>query len=372
MRIRRLIFVFLGCLAILFASFSSAALFGGKKAQLALVVDFSKSGETTIQALTSNYWEIYNSFREKNPNVKLEMALIGYSKQSFGTKNNYVKVISTFQDEPDKAFEYLVSNPIGSSVSQNYVGQALDATLKQLSWDKNPLTNKQIITIGNGPIRDSYSLAKKVCAKAKKESIVVNSLYVLYKQNDKNHSYWMALTDMSGGKLKTIVPRYLIGNEFDYRTKNTDLKIVAENEILLDTYVPYGDKGIQRTESSQLIDQKCGEMGLRVLSSRVQFKCGPYFQGRNSNWDLVEKCVLRDAFGDELRALGVPSVLEKLSDVQLETALSSKWIERNGSVKIVESLTKVNLATLAKFPEKAPYKRDLGETILVLFNEGGV
>ncbi len=346
--------------------------FGSKKAQLALVIDFSKSAENTINALIANYYDLYNDFKNEHPNVKLEVAIIGYSKQSFGTKNNYVKVISKFSDDPDKAFEFLIDNPLGSSVSQNYVGQALDITLHQLKWDKNPSSTKQIITIGNGPIRDSYSLAKKVCEKAKKEDIQMNSLYVLYKENDKNHTYWLALTDLSGGQLKTIVPKYLEGGDDDYRTTSNDKKIIAENEIIMSTYVPYGAEKDEIKERNNKIDSVCGLLGTRALSSRVQFKSGPYYQGRNSHWDLVEKCVIKDVYGEELIQLGVPKEMNRLSPIEVETALNAKWIERNASLKIIRKLSIANYNKLASYPEKPAYKRDIAETILKLFTKDGI
>ena len=346
--------------------------FGKQKAQLCLVIDFSKSAENTIKALVANYYDLYNDFIVDNPNVKLEVAVIGYSKQSFGSKNSYVKVISNFNDDPDKAFEFLIDNPLGSSVSENYVGQALEIALNDLQWNREPSCKKQIITIGNGPIRDSYALAEKVCAKAKNLQILVNSLYVLYKENDKNHTYWLALTKLSGGKLKTIVPQYLEGGGDDYKTAIKDKSIIAENEILMDTYVPYGEMAERIKERNSKIDSVCGLLGLRSLSSRVEFKSGPYYQGKNGSWDLVEKCVINDVYGDELKQLGPPKEMSPLNPIQLETALNAKWIERNASLKIVRALTKANHEKLNSYPEKPAYKRDISETILKLFAEGGI
>ena len=64
--------------------------------------------------------------------------------------------------------------------------------------------------------------------------------------------------------------------------------------------------------------------------------------------------------------------MQNVSPVQVETALTAKWIERNASVKIVQKLTDENYQKLSKFPEKPAFKRDLGETILVMFEENGI
>ena len=68
------------------------------KAQLALVIDFSKSSEKTIEALTQNYWELYTEFRAENPFIEIEIALVGYARKAFNGKNNYVKIISDFKE----------------------------------------------------------------------------------------------------------------------------------------------------------------------------------------------------------------------------------------------------------------------------------
>lgn len=367
----------IACLLI-FVGFALIPASVGKKAQLALIIDFSKSSETTVQALISNYWEFYNEFNAENPNVKFELAIIGYSKLSFGKKNKYVKILSNFSDNPDKAFQYLVDNEVSSSLAENNVGYALDLALKKLEWSEEEGVKKQIFTVGNGPITGSFSTAKKACEKAKKEKITVNSLYVLYKQIDKNHSYWMKLTEIAGGELKTIVPQYMLGSNVASYAKDSDVKIASENEIFNLTYMPYGEHGEKRMNTINYLDMMSEENGVRVLSSRVQFKMGPYFQGKNGDWDIVEKCILNDAFGSTLRALGgIPPEMNELNDIELETALMVKWIERNGSIQIVNMLTKAKAKAKAKeqisagVAEPPPYKRDLSETILTMFSEGG-
>ncbi len=363
----KLLYVFLGICFFVSLAFSEDK--PQKKAQLALVVDFSKSGETAIQAITTNYWKLYNSLKEDYPNVVLELALIGYSRQSFGSDNHYVKVISTFKDSPEKAFEFLVENNEGSSVAENNVGHALNSALNALKWDSNETVKKQIITVGNGPIKDNYSLAQKVCAKAKRKDIVVNSLYVLYRDNDKSHSYWLALTQMSGGKLKTIVPQYLIGGGTDYRTSENDKKIINENEYLNSTYMPFGEYG--QDEKLRLIelDEKSKEISLKTLALRIQFKGSSYFQGINSSWDLVEKYHFEN-FTD-FDKINIPKELNGLNNDQIEVALQMQWEERKMSFQIIQMLIQANKEINADFPDQPAYKYDIAETILNLFSEGG-
>lgn len=366
----RLLF-FVCTVLLLGASFYVAIPTGVKKVQVALVLDFSKSSEVTIDALSTNYWELYNDFHSEQPNIQLELALVGYSKKSFGEKNNYVKIISDFKDSPDISFEFLTTTELGSSVSENYVGEALQVALSKLKWDKEKNVKKQILTIGNGPIKGSYSLAKSASKRARNKDIQLNCLYVLYKNKDKNHASWLELSKISGGELKNLVPIYLTGGASDYLTAANDKKIIEENLFIKESYVPFGDHGVYEMANLRLIEESCDELGDRTLASRIEYKCSPYYQGKQGSWDLVERCVLLDEIGEPLRAKGVPAEMLELNDIELETALTVKWIERNGSGYIVKSLAKANQKVLGEFPKTPAYKNDLGKTILALIKKGG-
>ena len=339
------------------------------KAQLALVIDFSKSSEKTIESLTQNYWELYTEFRAQNPFIEIEIALIGYSRKAFNEKNNYVKIISDFKDPPEVAFEYLVHNKIGSSVAENNVGYALDIALQGLSWSNSEAVKKQIFTIGNGAINSSFSLAKKVCEKAKKRNIKVNFLYLLQKDKDKNFGFWKTLKKMSGGKLTTLVPKYLVGNGL-LEAENNIARIIKENAVLNSTYAFYGD-GKENYDFMNDIDSKSIALGDRVISNRVLFKASPFFQGKNANWDLVDFVNSKKNQDFNLKNLSVFGDYKNMDETQLKKSILTLASARKSSLQIINKLFQGNLQINALRPKQPAFKKDFSETILSIFSEGG-
>lgn len=340
------------------------------KAQLALVIDFSKSSEKTIEALTQNYWELYTEFRAENPFIEIEIALVGYARKAFNGKNNYVKIISDFKDRPEIAFEYLVHNVIGSSVAENNVGYALDMTLQGLSWNNNESVKKQIFTIGNGAINSSFSLAKKVCEKAKNRNIKVNFLYLLHKDKDKNFGYWKTLKKMSGGKLRTLVSKYLVGNGLPGAEDNI-ARIIKENAVLNNTYVYYGADGKQNYDLMNEIDSKSIALGDRVISNRTLYKSSPFFQGKNADWDLVDFVNSKKNQYFKLKDLIVSDVYKNMSETQLKESIFILALERKKSLQIINKLYQGNLQINASRPIQPAFKKDFSETILSIFSEDG-
>lgn len=342
------------------------------KAQLALVVDFSKSAEACLQGLTSNYWEMYNTFSERYPNAKLEIALVGYARRGFGPKNNYVKVISDFGDDPSKIFEYLYNNLTGSSISENKVGNALKVAIHDLHWGYGKNTVKTIITIGNGPIKDNYSLAKKMCNKSKKLGIKINSLYILFKKNDKNFGYWMTLTKMSGGHLKTIVSNYLIGGSTRGSYEN-QLKIIQENPILNSSYIPYGIHGEKFYERSLLIDSLCKETGVNTFFERVLFKTSSIHQQTLLKWDLVTYFGVYGKEGVQKLGPGVwPKSLQHFTEDQFYTLLKSKYEERKMSYHIIEMMQQANIQLEQAKPAAPAYTYNICKTVINMLFEYGI
>lgn len=325
-----------------------------------------------MQGLTSNYWEIYNTFRSRYPDAELEIAMVGYSRTAFSEENNYVRIISDFDDQPEFAFQFLYNSISGSSISQNNVGHALKESINNLKWDERANVKKSIITIGNGPIKDNYSLAKKMCKKASKQGIEVNALYILFKQNDKNFGFWMTLTKMSGGDLKTVVANYLTGESNTAQYQN-QVKIINENAVLNSTYIPYGLNGEAKYESILNIDSLCKETGAKTLSEWVLYKTSSVFQRKMSSWDLTD---LYDQKGvaaiEKLDMQLLPKALAGLTRKELIALVRSKSEERAMSLNIIKMLNQAISQINKNAPNVPAYKMNICQTILKMLLRNGI
>lgn len=354
----------------IFLSFKTDENRFNKKAQIALCVDFSKSTQEISNAVRDNLWEMYTEFGEKYPQTKLEIAIVGYSSKSFGRKSGYVKVLSKFTDDPQDFFEYINKKKLNSSLPDNNIGKALNACLGELTWDESPSVKKQIYAIGNGPIKDTYALAKKVCNKAKKNKILIHVLYVIHKKKDTSFGYWKHLTELSGGKIKTIVSRYL-SEKVSGETASNLTRITEENELLNSTYLPYGKLGTSKLEQMKAIDEQSKLFGKKVIGNRSIYKSSPYYQNKQLNWDLVDLANSKNINFKNLQTNLLPDYMQNMSSIEIKNLIEQKSMERQSYLDIINILSYTNRKIKADSPKVPAYKLDLSSTIIKLFTESG-
>jgi hypothetical protein len=365
--IRVILFLLVG----MFFSFHPKPVAVKNKAQLVLCVDFSKSAKQISDAVSNNFWEFYTEFENSNPNTKLELAIVGFSSKVFGKENGYVKVLLDFEDDPASYFEYVNKKTLTSSLADNQVGTALSVAVKQLSWDKNPNVKKQIFAIGNGTIKDEYGIAKKACEKAKKKNIDVNVLYVLHKKKDAAFSYWQHLTELSGGRIITVVSQYFNEN-VSGKIKTVLQRISVENEFLNSTYIPFNNNGMEELDRIKMIDAYATTAGVKVIGTRSIYKMRCYYKNQKSKWDLVD---LYDGGKVNYKNLVVeklPLFMQKMSLIEIKKVLKEKSKNRKLGWEIISDLNHVNQTIRAKNHKIPGYKLDLSSTILKAFTESGI
>lgn len=362
-------FIYLLLLGVVLAFRSDQSGFS-KKAQIALCVDFSKSTQEISIAVRNNLWELYAEFGQHYPNTKLEIAIVGYSSKMFGKKNGFVKVLSNFNDDPQDVFEYINKKKLNSSIPDNNIGIALNQSLKKLTWDESSSVKKQIFALGNGPIKDSYSLAKKVCAKAKKKNILIHILYVIHKTKDKSFGYWNHLSELSGGKIKTIVSRYLSG-EVKGEIQTNFNRISEENELMNSTYIPYGANGNKKLEQMKAIDEQSKLFGKKVIGNRSLYKSSPYYQKKQSNWDLVDLAKTKSVNFNQLQKSFLPVYMQKMTSAEIKNVIQQKTAERQSYLDVIRMLNYTNQKINSEAPKVPAYRLDLSSTILKVFSESG-
>lgn len=362
---------FIIILSAIFLSFGEKSNQFTKKAQIALCVDFSRSSKKISDAVRNNLFEFYTEFTAKYPDTKLELAIIGYSSKVFGSKNQYVQILSKFDSDPQDYFEYVNRKILTSSVSENHIGTALNVALKDLKWDPNPMVKKQIFTLGNGPIRDSYSDAKRACSKAKNEGITINILYIVNKQKDKAFAYWSHLAELSGGQIKTIVSRYL--TETVSGKIHGNFKAIAEkNNALNATYIPFGSRGTYEFERMKLLDLQATNFGSKMSGTRTLYKASPYFQEHANHWDLVDYETIGKVNYNNIQKNLLPKSLRTKSAVALKQEVQLRWVNRQKIIKEINKLDSTNTWIINNSPPKPAYSLDLSSYILKIFTESGI
>lgn len=341
------------------------------KIQICLVVDFSNSAQETIEGVKNAIWKLYVDYAAKSPKTKLELAIVGYSSNSFGKENDYVKVLSEFDQRPSEIFDILCTKMYKGSVADNKVGTALLEAVNKLNWSGDENVSKHVFLIGNGPIKNSFSHAKKGCSKASSKGILVHGLYILYTEKDKNFSYWQQMVGLGKGQLKTIVSRYLQEEIHGELYENTK-KIAEENVMLNATYMPYGTGGKEKLEEVLTTDKLAEARGFECLSNRTWYKSSKYFQNANSSWDLVDRY---NAGGLDLKNIPVTELPEELKGKSLKEQVSILMFyaeERQSRIDIISILNYTNQEIRKdRFRNTPAFKLDLSSQIIKIIQESG-
>lgn len=340
------------------------------KAQIALCVDFSKSTKEIANSVRDNLYELYVEYGEKKPTTKLEVAIIGYSSKAFGKKNGYVKILSDFGDDPQEYLELVTTKRLASSMADNYVGRAINLATNKLKWDQSKAVKKQIFALGNGPISDDYSEAKNACKKAKKKNILVHVLYIVHKARDNNYDYWKHLTQLSGGKIKVIVSQYLT-EKLKGEIRTNIQRISDESAMMNSTYIPYGPQGKIKLNQLKTLDTLARHHGVKVNGIRALYKSSPYYQNKQSSWDLVDLFKKGNLNFNTINKSTLPSYMQNMTVVELKSILKQKVDERQGYLDVIKLLDYSNRQIKMGQPEVPAYKLDLSSTILKLFSESG-
>ena len=64
-----------------------------KPIDVVFCVDLSGSSNGILDDIRERYWEIVNQVNEYRPSPRLRIAVVGFSRPSFGAKTGYVKII---------------------------------------------------------------------------------------------------------------------------------------------------------------------------------------------------------------------------------------------------------------------------------------
>ena len=139
-------------------------------------LDLSGSTNGLIDDVRDNLWGMNNELNRLYPSSQIRFAVVGYSRPSFGSKNQYVKVLSPFTSDIDNIATELYKLKPNIEKGDQYVGAAIRASLDMLSWSNEKNAVKQIFLTGNGSVFLGAFDVVESCDLAKEKGISVNAL----------------------------------------------------------------------------------------------------------------------------------------------------------------------------------------------------
>ncbi|WP_400072140.1 VWA domain-containing protein [Zobellia russellii] len=320
--------------------------------KIALLLDTSNSMDGLINQAKSQLWDIVNKFtyakcgNEQRP--ELQIALYQYGNDNLSSREGYIQQVLNFSGDLDEISEKLFS--LTTNGGEEYCGEVIHTSLKQLNWGDNPDNLKMIFIAGNEPFTQGKLNYKDAVTNAKEKDIVVNTIFCGNYEQGIN-SDWKNGATLTGGEYIAIDHnRKVVHIDTPY-----DDVIIQLNSKLNQTYISYGAMGSVKMEKQRTQDSNAYELEEAVAVKRAVSKSSRLYN--NKNWDLV------DALEDEsfdiamLEETELPKELKGKSKTEMEAYVQEKKNERS---KIKNEIQELN-AKREKFIAEQHKEGEKGE-----------
>jgi hypothetical protein len=311
--------------------------------KIALLLDTSNSMDGLINQAKSQLWDIVNKFthakcgNDSRPN--LQIALYQYGNDDLSSREGYIQQVLDFSNDLDEISEKLFS--LTTNGGEEYCGQVIHTSLKQLDWGKNPDNLKMIFIAGNEPFTQGKLNYKDAVTNAEEKDVIINTIFCGdYQQGINTH--WKRGATMTGGEYMAIDHnRHVVHIDTPY-----DDIIIKLNSKLNSTYIGYGAMGASKMELQSVQDDNAMEMEEAVAVKRAVSKSSRLYQ--NSSWDLVDASEDKDFEVANIKKDQLPAALKNKSTTQIKNYIEEKKVERNKIQKEIKALNEKREAFIAK------------------------
>lgn len=294
------------------------------KIQAAILLDVSNSMDGLIAQAKAQLWNMVSVMGKTKCNgvtPQIEIALYEYGRDNNNPSKGYVKQISSFTNDLDKLSQDLFG--LTTNGGEEYCGQVIHTSLKELNWDPSTDNYKVIFISGNEDFLQgniSYSLA---CTEAKKKGVIVNTIYCGDRlQGIKEH--WNLLGECGNGSFTNINSN--AGPE-DIPTPY-DSALITLNTKLNGTYIYYGSTGTQKQAMQAKADVANAKVNNYTAANRIAVK-GNKSTYNNAGWDLVDAKDEDKKIFEKIDYKTLPDSLKNKNKQELEAIVDQKSKERN-------------------------------------------
>ena len=302
--------------------------------KIALLLDTSNSMDGLINQAKAQLWDIVNEFthakcgNEARPN--LQIALYQYGNDDLSSREGYIQQVLNFSSDLDEISEKLFS--LTTNGGEEYCGQVIHTSLKQLEWGKNPDNLKMIFIAGNEPFTQGKLDYRDAVTDAKEKDIVVNTIFCGNYEQGIN-TEWKKGATLTGGEYMAIDHnRQVVHIDTPY-----DDVIIKLNSKLNKTYISYGYLGAEKSRMQSVQDANAADLEEGVAVKRAVSKSSRLY--KNSTWDLVDAVADDVVEIEEIAIEDLPEELKDKSNSEIEAYIEEKRSER---AKIQREIQELN------------------------------
>ena len=311
--------------------------------KIALLLDTSNSMDGLINQAKSQLWDIVNQFAYakcgNNSRPGLQIALYQYGNDDLASQEGYVQQVLGFSSDLDEISSKLFS--LTTNGGEEFCGQVIHQSLRQLDWGKNEDDLKMIFIAGNEPFTQGKKDFRESVINAKEKDVIVNTIFCgSYTQGISTH--WQEGALLGGGEYMAIDHnRQVVHIKTPY-----DEIIIRLNARLNNTYVSYGAMGVSSMEKQVEQDSEAMVLQEVVAVKRAVSKSSQFYN--NAEWDLVDASSRKDFDLAKIKKETLPESLQGKSEGQIKVFLAEKKAERQKVQKEIQEANAKREAYLAK------------------------
>lgn len=311
--------------------------------KIALLLDTSNSMDGLINQAKAQLWDVVNKFAQakcgNEARPTLQIALYQYGNDNLSSKEGYIQQVLNFSSDLDEISEKLFS--LTTNGGEEYCGEVIHTSLKQLEWGENPDNLKMIFIAGNEPFTQGKLNYKDAVTNAKEKDIIVNTIFCgRYEQGISTE--WKKGATLTGGEYIAIDHnRQVVHIDTPY-----DNIIIKLNSKLNKTYISYGRMGASKMHLQSVQDNNAYEMEEAIAIKRAVSKSSRLY--KNSTWDLVDASEDKKFDVSKIEKNQLPQEFKNKSTVEIESIIESKKLERREIQKEIQELNTKREAYIVK------------------------
>ncbi len=250
--------------------------------KIALLLDTSNSMDGLINQAKTQLWEIVNELsyaKCENQHPDLQIALYEYGNDNLSSREGYIRQVLGFSSDLDEISEKLFS--LKTNGGNEFCGEVILTSLKQLDWGKNKNDLKLIFIAGNEPFTQGKIHYKDAAAQANEQGVTVNTIFCGNYQNGV-YGKWQDGARLTDGDYMVIDHNEAI---VQIASPYDDI-IIQLNSQLNDTYIYYGSQGKRKMALQSVQDANAAKLDEVVVVKRAVSKSSRIY--KNATWDLVD------------------------------------------------------------------------------------
>ena len=302
--------------------------------KIALLLDTSNSMDGLINQAKAQLWDIVNKFTHakcgNNTRPNLQIALYQYGNDNLSSQEGYIQQVLNFSSDLDEISEKLFS--LTTNGGEEYCGEVIQTSLRQLEWGKNPDNLKMIFIAGNEPFTQGKLDYTDAVANAKEKDVIVNTIFC-GNYNLGVNTEWKKGAILTGGEYIAIDHnKQVVHIDTPY-----DKVIIELNSKLNKTYISYGALGQSKMRMQAAQDNNAMELEEVVAVKRAVSKSSNLY--KNSKWDLVDATEDSEFDISKVKNNDLPKELKGKSSSEIKKYIELKKTDR---IKIQKEIQELN------------------------------